>query len=256
MATNDFQPFASGGTANVVSQATYLSLLAGSLANGFQSGTAASNQVNKVWRQASIMAAVMGQIVANTGTDALDTQSVSTLVTNLLAAIMAGNGASPAVSDSSTKIATTAYVVNRIAQDAPTKTGSGASGTWNINISGNAGSVTNGVYTSGTYADPAWISSLAGSKISGTVSSANTANTVVNGVYTTGSYANPAWITSLAGSKITGSVASATNATNSTNATNLVTANWTVLEVAGELLFQYGGVTKFKMNQTTGLTAV
>lgn len=43
------------------------------------------------------------------------------------------------VSTNNTTVATTAYVVSRIAQDAPTKTGSGASGTWNINISGNAG---------------------------------------------------------------------------------------------------------------------
>ncbi len=32
-------------------------------------------------------------------------------------------------------------------------------------VSGNAGTVTNGVYTTGTYADPAWITSLAASKI-------------------------------------------------------------------------------------------
>ena len=36
-------------------------------------------------------------------------------------------------------------------------------------ISGNAGTVTNGVYTNGSYADPAWITSLAGSKITGTI---------------------------------------------------------------------------------------
>lgn len=36
-------------------------------------------------------------------------------------------------------------------------------------ISGNAGTVTNGVYTNGSYADPAWITSLAGSKINGTL---------------------------------------------------------------------------------------
>lgn len=36
-------------------------------------------------------------------------------------------------------------------------------------ISGNAGTVTNGVVTTGSYADPAWITSLAGSKISGTI---------------------------------------------------------------------------------------
>jgi hypothetical protein len=41
--------------------------------------------------------------------------------------------------------------------------------TYAISISGNAGTVTNGVVTTGTYADPAWISSLAGSKITGDV---------------------------------------------------------------------------------------
>jgi hypothetical protein len=41
-------------------------------------------------------------------------------------------------SDNSTNPASTAYVINRIANDAPTKTGTGASGTWGINITGNA----------------------------------------------------------------------------------------------------------------------
>jgi len=79
---------------------------------------------------------------------------------------------------------------------------------------GNATSVTNGVYTTGSYANPAWLTALAGSKISGSVASATNATTVTNGVYTTGSYADPAWLTALAGSKITGAVANATNATN------------------------------------------
>lgn len=47
----------------------------------------------------------------------------------------------------------------------PTLTGTGASGTWAIGISGNAATVTNGVYTTGSYADPAWITSLAKSKV-------------------------------------------------------------------------------------------
>jgi hypothetical protein len=84
-------------------------------------------------------------------------------------------------------------------------------------LCGNADTVTNGVYTTGNYSDPAWITSLAGSKISGAVASATNASTVTNGVYTTGSYADPAWITSLAGAKITGAVTSATNATTVTN---------------------------------------
>lgn len=41
----------------------------------------------------------------------------------------------------STQLATTAYVVSRIASDAPTKTGSGASGTWGIDVSGSASSL-------------------------------------------------------------------------------------------------------------------
>ena len=41
--------------------------------------------------------------------------------------------------------------------------------TLNQNTTGNAGTVTNGIYTTGSYADPTWITSLAGSKISGTI---------------------------------------------------------------------------------------
>jgi trimeric autotransporter adhesin len=78
--------------------------------------------------------------------------------------------------------------------------------------SSTAATVTNGVYTTGSYTDPAWITSLAGNKITGTVASATNAITVSNGVYTTGTYSDPAWITSLAGTKISGKVSSATNA--------------------------------------------
>ena len=48
---------------------------------------------------------------------------------------------------------------------APTYTGTGASGTWGINVTGNAGTVTNGVYTTGSYSNPSWITTLAGSKV-------------------------------------------------------------------------------------------
>jgi len=44
-------------------------------------------------------------------------------------------------------------------------------------VTGNAGSVTNGVYTSVAYANPAWITSLAGSKITGLATSATTDTT-------------------------------------------------------------------------------
>ena len=68
----------------------------------------------------------------------------------------------------------------RTAFDVPSRTGTDASGTWGISVTGNAGTVTNGVVTTGTYADPAWITSLAGSKISGNITgnAANVTGTV------------------------------------------------------------------------------
>jgi hypothetical protein len=47
-----------------------------------------------------------------------------------------------AVGTNTTQIATTAFVNAEIANDAPTKTGGGASGNWGINITGSAGSTT------------------------------------------------------------------------------------------------------------------
>lgn len=65
---------------------------------------------------------------------------------------------------------------------APSTTGANASGTWGINISGNAASVSNGVYTNGSYANPTWITSLAGSKISGDIAgNAGTATALATG---------------------------------------------------------------------------
>jgi len=44
-----------------------------------------------------------------------------------------------------------------------------ASNNYAIDVSGNAGTVTNGVTTTGSYANPAWITSLAGTKVSGNI---------------------------------------------------------------------------------------
>jgi hypothetical protein len=48
-------------------------------------------------------------------------------------------------------------------------TGTGTSGTWGISITGNAATVTNGLYSTGSYSDPTWLTTLAGSKITGTI---------------------------------------------------------------------------------------
>lgn len=87
MATNDFKAFATGVSANVLSQSAYVAL-SSLISNGFQSGTADSEQLNKVWRQSSVMAQLLGDfIVSRTGQDALDDGNLTTLLTNFVLAV-------------------------------------------------------------------------------------------------------------------------------------------------------------------------
>ena len=90
MATNDFKPFATGSGANVMSQADYQALSA--LLTGFQSGKAASAQVNKAIRQATTIAALVGQFIANANVDALDNGDVDALVTKFTTALTSNLG--------------------------------------------------------------------------------------------------------------------------------------------------------------------
>lgn len=86
MATNDFLPFGGDGAANVITQAEYAALLA--RLTGFQSGVAHSDELNKVWRQASIMAAVLAQFIADRSLqDVVDDGSTATILSNLKAVL-------------------------------------------------------------------------------------------------------------------------------------------------------------------------
>lgn len=70
---------------------------------------------------------------------------------------------------------------------APSLTGAGASGTWGIGITGNAETVTNGLYSTGNYADPSWLTSLAYSKLTGAPAIPTNNNQLTNGAgYITG----------------------------------------------------------------------
>lgn len=92
MATNDFLTFATGGSANVLTQAQWAALSA--LLNGFQSGVADSKSINKAFRQSSIMSSVLAQfIVAQTGQNAVDDGTTATLLANLLSAVKASSNA-------------------------------------------------------------------------------------------------------------------------------------------------------------------
>jgi len=88
--TNDFLVFAGAGGANVISQSTYAALAA--LGPGFTAGIANSNQLNKVWRQSSIMSAVLAQFMADvTGQNSTDDGTTANLLTNLMTTFTAAN---------------------------------------------------------------------------------------------------------------------------------------------------------------------
>jgi hypothetical protein len=90
MASNDFLPFASAGGANVVTQSVYAAMAA--LGPGFVTGIAESNQLNKVWRQSSIAAAILAQFIADvTGANSVDDGTTATLLGNLITAIQAAD---------------------------------------------------------------------------------------------------------------------------------------------------------------------
>ncbi|WP_230946043.1 hypothetical protein [Burkholderia vietnamiensis] len=111
MATNDFLPFGGGGAANVIDQATYAALAA--RLTGFQSGTAQSGQLNKVWRQSSIMAAVVAQFIVNqTGQNATDDGTTATLLSNLGTAVAVSARQNPVLADTGTA---NAYAVANLA---------------------------------------------------------------------------------------------------------------------------------------------
>lgn len=78
MATNQYLPFGTAGGANVLSPTDYNALPA--RLSGFTAGTAFSVQLNTVWRQSSVVSAMVGEFILDYGGfDALDDGSVDNL---------------------------------------------------------------------------------------------------------------------------------------------------------------------------------
>jgi hypothetical protein len=78
MATNQYLPFGTAGGANVLTPSAYNGLAA--RLSGFTAGTAVSAQLNTVWRQSSVMSAMVGEFVLDYGGfDALDDGNVDNL---------------------------------------------------------------------------------------------------------------------------------------------------------------------------------
>lgn len=92
--TTDYLAIANNGGANVVDQADYATAIdSGVLQAGYQAGIAESAQMNKTWRQSSVVAAALTQLVANiNGVDVVDDGVVANLVALLATTIKTGGG--------------------------------------------------------------------------------------------------------------------------------------------------------------------
>jgi len=181
------------------------------------------------------------------------TATTASSVTNSITFNSSGTGGASPITYNGSTAPTISY--NTIG--APSTTGTGASGTWGISISGNAATVTNGVYTTGSYSNPSWITSILGSIVSGAVASATTATNIGGGLAGSLPYQSGAGATTFLGigsanyvltssgsapqyvAQSTLSVGSASTATTSTNLAG---------GVAGAILYQSGA-------STTGFTA-
>lgn len=76
---NEFLPLATGGGSNVITQSAWNALAA--RLTGFQAGVAKSDEVNKALRQATSIAAMIGQFISDRGgVDALDNADIGALL--------------------------------------------------------------------------------------------------------------------------------------------------------------------------------
>ncbi|WP_306167805.1 gp53-like domain-containing protein [Escherichia coli] len=146
MATNNFKAFALDPNANVMPQADWEALPA--LLSGFTAGKASSAQVNKAIRQATTIAALVGQFIANSGADALDNADVNGLVTKFTNALTTnlglGNAATKNVGTGTNQIPDMNSFNNSLGSSGYQKFPGGLILQWGTaNVSGSSGTVQN-----------------------------------------------------------------------------------------------------------------
>ena len=117
MAVNEFKTFATGENANVISQTEFDEMAARDV--GFETGIARSEQLNKVWRQASVIAHVVAGFIAQTNNeDVVDDGDVASLQKKLKSALL--TNATEAIPDASLTISGITKLSNATDSDSET----------------------------------------------------------------------------------------------------------------------------------------
>ena len=136
------------------------------------------------------------------------TATTATQVSNSLTMAVSGTGLSGSATFNGSSAQTFTVTSNAasangastiVARDA---SGNFSAGTISAELNGNAATVTNGVYTTGSYANPSWITSIANTKISGLITSgqiATVANTQITGLLNASQVALGAVVNTLTG---------------------------------------------------------
>lgn len=224
-ASNKWQKF--NGTAYVDLAATYaiaISGNAGTVTNGVYTNAIYANPAfitslagSKITGDIGGNAGSATQLATARNINGVAFNGTAAISVNLNNSVTFNNGGAGSASGSAFN-GGSGFTVSYNTIGAPSTSGVNATGTWGISITGNAASVTNGVYNNGgTY----------GISISGNAATANSATNATN----------------------------ASNSTNATNASRLVTSNWIVEESAGVLQIKTsGGTLKFAMDATNGFT--
>ena len=166
----DFQPFAASSGANVETQSAYIADST-TLANGFSTGVAPSAKLNKVWRQSSIMSAVLATYISQTlNVNTIDDGTTATLLTNLAQANRLDSFAVDTSSTANTltitlPISPGSFIEGETIVVKPANTNTGPS-TINVNGLGAlaiytaSGALSGGELTAGSYYELAYNSSL------------------------------------------------------------------------------------------------
>lgn len=150
---------------------------------------------------------VGGNITGNTGTFSGTLTSTGTLTATNNAVVGGQLSAANSVVSNQLTVGTS-YI---------TQTG----GFLTVDIGGNANTVNNGVYTTGSYSNPSWITAIANTKITGTIANTQLANTGV----TAGTYGYPTSVVVDVKGRVTSIVAGTLGVSSITGTLNQITAN-------------------------------